>query len=146
MSQLIQPILDAVEAVVKAAPLGNLTPFVNVKQGESVPVNFPCAFVIPRRTQFPDSGEGNMRNELHSVTVRLGILGTETLQLTKDCIAYVAAVDGAIQASFPGPMWPNFVLRPFVMEHDFGALFSRQGGGLAYWPEIHLLIGVEELS
>ena len=87
-------------------------------------------------------GEGNgARVELHLITIRLGIAGSDPEQLTQDCIAYVKAVDAAVAEA----QLPEGMLRAYVMEHDYGALFRNQGGGLAYWPELHCAVAVEEL-
>ena len=58
------------------------------------------------------------------------------------------AIDGALGASDPGD-WQEViaggvVLRVFVQGHDYGPLFER-GGALARFPELELIVEVEEL-
>ncbi len=36
------------------------------------------------------------------------------------------------------------VLRAWVMEHDYGPMFKL--GNLAYWPDLHCQVEVEELA
>ena len=139
MSELIQPVLDAFLALLSASGATGAQPvFGNVFVGPPTGVlaNPPAAWVIPGRTQFPDQGEGNIRTEVHLVTVRLGITGTDPAELTTRTVAYVQAVDQAIN-NYKG--WPGMaanacdgsmlVLRAWVMEHDYGPMFS-----LEIWP------------
>jgi hypothetical protein len=143
MSQLIGPVLTAMQAVVTGASLGTLKGFATVQIGEAVAINTPCAFVLPVRTGFPNRGEGSARNQVHTITVRMCITGSDPVQLAADCLAYVQAVDAAINDS-PASAWPDYVLYVFVAELDYGGMYSK-GGGIAYWPEIHCSIEVEEI-
>jgi len=155
MSQLIQPILDAFfDLLCAKGATGSEPPFGDVFIGPptGVIVNPPTAWVIPVRTQFPDQGEGNMRNETHLVTVRLGITGLNPAELTTRTVAYVKAVDLAINC-YKG--WPGMAsnagdgsmlaLRAWVMEHDYGPMYKLNNVG-AYWPDLHCQVEVEELS
>jgi hypothetical protein len=144
MSQLIQPILDGFKTLLIASGATGALPVfgkVAIMPSNGVLASPPQAWVSPGRTQFPNQGEGNMRNEAHAVTIRLGISGTDPEELTTRTVAYVQAVDAAI-AAFTG--WPNYVLRVFVSEHDYGPMYAK--GGLAYFPDLHCVVSVEEVS
>lgn len=145
MSELIEPVLNWMKGIVAGAGLSDgLRPFAQVKVGFAPAVNAPAAFVMPAKTQFPNAGEGSGRNQTHLLTVRLCIVGSEPEQLTRDCLRYVKSIDAAMEGA-PQTGMPPYMLRAFVIEHDYGPLFEGKGG-LAYWPEIHCLVEVEEVS
>jgi hypothetical protein len=145
LSELIQPIVDCFKAILQgmtADQLGDLPAFRGVDQvWNGTLINSPEAHVLGIRTSFPDRGEGSARNQVHAVTIRLGITGTDPESLVKQAIRYVQAVDLAID-QFAG--WPDYFKYCYVAVHDYGPLFAR-ANGLAVWPDIHCEVEVEEL-
>jgi hypothetical protein len=144
MSLLIEPIVDGFLSLLGAdGATGNLPPFLEVLEGPGTLMNPPFAHVLPLRTTFPNRGEGNGRNQIHFVTLRLGVPGFDPQKMTREAMAYVRAIDTAIGA-FTG--WPDYVLRAYMDTHDYGPIYSRDGGQLMYMPEIHCQVEVEEVS
>jgi hypothetical protein len=147
MSQLIQPILDGFVALLQQMEFTADPAFASVGYAwTGLLINAPAAWAMPGRTAFPDRGDGTLRQQIHSVTIRLGITGSDPEELTKRALRYVQAVDAAIQA-MPNTLWGNAirVLRVFVVEHDYGVMW-KNAGTVAFWPDIHLEVEVEELS
>ncbi|HWE50469.1 MAG TPA: hypothetical protein VG273_11790 [Bryobacteraceae bacterium] len=145
MSELIQPILAGFKTLLSAnGALGSLAAFgqVLISPSTGLLISDTAAWIAPRNTQFPNQGDSNARPQVHAVTVRLGITGSDPEELTTRTLAYVKATDAAIGA-YGG--WPAYVLRVFVSEHDYGPMYTR-GGSMAFWPDLHCLIEVEELS
>lgn len=139
----IEPFCDALLTVLEAVTVPGLPSFGRVELGSAVTLMQPPeAEVIPSRTVFTDEGSVNgSRPQAHYVTVRLGLVGSEPGQLTRDVIAYVRAVDLAI-SEYDG--WPDARLQVFVVSHDYGVMFKGDGG-VAYFPELQVQISAEEL-
>jgi hypothetical protein len=147
MSELIQPILDGFVALLKGMSFGSDPALATVGYAwTGTLINAPGAWVMPGRTQFPERGAGNGRNMIHGVTIRLGITGADPEELTPRVLRYVQAVDAAIQALL-NTTWGNTirVLYVFIVEHDYGRIWTN-GGTVAFWPDIHIEVEVEELS
>lgn len=147
MSQLIQPILDGFVSLLKTLSFGDDPALLTVGYAWTGNlINPPGAWVMPGKTQFPGRGEGTLRSQIHSVTIRLGITGADPEELTLRTLRYVQTVDAAIEA-LPNTAWGNGirVLYVFVAEHDYGVMWSHQQT-VAFWPELHIEIEVEELA
>ncbi len=145
-AKLIGPILDTLATMLrgmKSDTLDTLPAFAEVKVGMGLSVNSPSARVMPRKTVFTDD-QGQSRAEVHLVTIRLGITGSDPDELTARMVKYVTAVDAAIE-KMQDTEWPDYVLSSgrFVTEHDYGAIYSGNNG-LACWPEIHVAVKAEE--
>jgi hypothetical protein len=126
MAALIAPLVDSFVALLQAMGTFNA-----VRRGwHGVLVNPPEAAVMPGKTQF--EAEGTTRANVNAITVRLGIQGADPEELTMRCMATVQAVDAAIEAWFNAGSFPPQVTNVYVIEHDYGQLWGKQGGGLAY--------------
>ena len=147
--ELMQPIVDqfvALLGAMGAAELGALPAFVKVRQGWTpVLVNAPEAAVLPIRTSFAQEGGAGAVEAVHQITVRLGITGADPEELTTRAVAYVRAVDGAINAWARAGHFPGYTLQVFVAEHDYGQMFVGNGKH-AYWPDLYCQGTVEELA
>lgn len=153
MVQFIKPIIENAIAVLRARTPALLRAagreeFVDYgKQFTGVAPNFPSVFVMPVRTVF-DADSQHMRHQAHQVQIKFALSGSEPDDVTAAAMDYMTAIDGALAASDPGD-WQSViadgvVLRVFVQGHDYGPLFER-GGALARFPELELIVEVEEL-
>lgn len=139
----IEPVCDALMALLQAVTVDDLPPFGRVELGSTVTlISPPEASVIPLQTAFPDGGASNgSRVQEHFITVRLGLVGSDPEQLTRDALAYVRAVDAAISSYTD---WPDSRLNVFVASHNYGVMFKGDRG-VAYWPELQVQVSAEEL-
>lgn len=147
MSQLIQPILDGFKSLLQNIQFGADDQLRDIgQQWTGNLVNPPGAWVMPGKTQFPDRGEGTVRSQVHGITIRIGLTGSDPEELSARALRYVQAVDAAIEA-MPNTSWGDTlrVLYVFVAEHDYGVMW-RSGNVVAMWPDIHLEVEVEELQ
>src|SRR6185437_1556739 len=108
LSDLIQPVLQRIVALLHDMEMPDgLDPFRTVGMAwTGILVNPPGAWVLPVRTAFRDEGEGTTRSQIHSVTIRLGIVGDEPEKLTNRVLRYVQAVDAAI-TGMQDTDWPD---------------------------------------
>ncbi|HEX4311884.1 MAG TPA: hypothetical protein VHZ25_17775 [Acidobacteriaceae bacterium] len=146
MSELIKPILDRFALLLNTMTMPNgLTPFATIGRAwTGLLVNPPGAWVMPGRTAFPNQGEGTTRSQIHAITIRLGLTGADPEELTARALAYVQAVDAAIEELLD-VSWPDFVKYVYVVEHDYGSMWTKGQGSVAMWPDIHCQVEVEEL-
>lgn len=146
MAELIQPIIDGFVALLQGMAtnqLGDLPAFRAVDcVWNGTLINPPEAHVLGVRTSFPGRGEGSARNQIHQITLRFAISGTDPKTLVDQARKYVKAVDLAI-SQYEG--WPDYVLYVYIAEHDYGPLFAKSNG-LAVFPDIHCEVEVEELA
>jgi len=146
VSELIQPILDGFISLLQNLQFASDPPLAEVKYSWTGQlINPPTASVLAGRTLFPAHGEGNLRSMIHQITIRLGIVGSDPEELTQRVMRYVQAVDAAIQA-LPNTVWGNTirVTYVYIAEHDYGRMWTS-GATVAFWPDIHLAVEVEEI-
>lgn len=145
--RVIGPVLQWLVDVLKnmtPAQYGGLEPFAEVHQSWTWTfMNWPPVGVLPRTSTFDPEimGATHSANEL---TVRFGVNGADPDQLMADAIAYMLAIDAAIQAAATAAPCPNS-MRVFISAHDYGPMFGgASGGGFAKFPELHLTVEVTE--
>ena len=100
-------------------------------------INWPPVAAMPRNSGFDGEIVGCSHSQ-NLLTV-IGVNGAEPDQVTADAMAYMVAIDQAIQAAARLPQ----ITRVFVQQHDYGMLYER-GGSFAKFPELHLLVEVYE--
>lgn len=146
MAELIKPVMECFEALLRTMQMPQgLQDFQLVgKAWNGLLVNPPSAWVMPGRTSFPNQGEGTTRSQIHAITIRLGLVHSEPDPLVDLALAYVKAVDDAIDGMVDTD-WPDYVKYAMVSEHDYGSMWTRGQGSVAMWPDIHCLVEVEEL-
>ena len=93
---------------------------------------------MARTTDFDTEGSG--RHSLHRLTIKFGVNGADSDQVTVDAMAYMKAVDDALTAAVDA--WDSAMSRVFVAGHDYGPLYEK-GGGFARFPEMHLEVEVK---
>jgi hypothetical protein len=144
VAEFIAPVVDWLIGVLQKANLGDLPAFGEVKQSwTGVVVNWPPAAVMPRNTGFDP--EGQARRQVHRLTVKFGVNGADPNQVAADAMSYMKAIDAAIgKAVWPADTPSLAVTRVFVAAHDYGALWTKEGG-FAKFPELHLEVEVTEL-
>jgi hypothetical protein len=142
MSDFIAPILDWLVAAVAAMPApdgmdawGQVT-----KSWTFAPANWPPAAVLPASTDF-DPEIQNALHEQHNFTIKFGVQDADPDEITRKAIAYMTAIDGAVQ----GAAWLPQVRRVFVERHDYGTLWSTRDGSWARFPELHLMVEAYEV-
>lgn len=144
---LIQPIIDGVKSMLQALECGEDDAFRTVAVAwTGLLVNPPAAWVMPGRTQFPDRDDGTTRKEVHAVTIRLGLSGSDPDELTYRAMRYVGYVDDAVE-NLLNTVWGNTirVLHVVVLEHNYGLMWHNSQGTVAVWPDLHIEVEVEEL-
>jgi len=146
MAKFIGPVVDDLVAILKKytpQTLGGLEPFVDFgKAFTGVVPNFPATWVMPVRTLFDP--EGSLVGEQHQLVVKYGVSGSEPDALEVAGVRYMKALDDAIGLAVPGD-WQVTPKNVFITEHDYGSLFSHAGGLMAKFPEMHVLVEIEEL-
>jgi len=150
MAEHIGPIVEKVREILRErmpAALGARAPFVEIgKSWTGVNVNPPSAWVMPVRTDFDGEVQGYLAG-MHTITIKFGVAGAEPDLVTDEALVYMAAMDAALEASWPGD-WAGTlehgsVLRVWVRSHDYGPLFER-GNMIARFPEMDLVIETAE--
>jgi len=148
VAEFIKPIVENVLAVLKdrtPGELGAREPFVEYgTQFTGVVTGFPALWVMPVRSEFDAESQGYM-HEAHQITVTFGVTGSEPGEVTDAAMAYMKAIDAAIQASWPADGSGLGVMRIFVRSHDYGPLLNR-GGVLARFPELDLVVETAEAA
>ena len=127
--QFMAPLVDWLVGVLTNADLGELAAFAEVKRSwTGVVTNWPPAAVLPGKSEFDAEMTGASHSD-NSLRVKFGVEGGDPDQLTVDAMAYMAAIDAAIEAA---GLPPNGA-RVFVQSHDYGPLYGNNGS-LAYFP------------
>ncbi len=138
-SQFIAPIVAWLVGVVQGVVPAELPGFAEVKQSwTGIALNWPVAAVMPRTSGFdPEISAGSHSQNL--LTVKFGVQGMDPDQVAADAMAYMLAIDQAIEAA----NWLPQIRRVFVESHDYGALYQKDGA-FGKFPELHLLVEVYE--
>jgi len=143
MAQLIRPVIDKLLEVLAARTTGFVA-FGRLFTG--VMPNAPAVWVMPGRTVIDP--ECSMLGQAHLVTIKFGVEHSDPDELMNAAMDGMAEIHGAIEASWPGD-WVDAVTGGQVQsvtirEHDYGPTWTA-GGMVAKFPEMDLLIEVEEL-
>lgn len=140
--QFIAPLVDWLLGLLQGMTpeqYGGLEPFVEFhKSFTGVVMNWPPVSVMPRKTAFDPDTVGASHSK-SALTVKFGVNGADPDQVAADAMAYMRAIDAAIEAA-PAPAQVTHV---HIEDHDYGVLFER-AGGFAKFPELHLEVEVYE--
>jgi hypothetical protein len=145
--QAIAPVVEWLLGVLQGMTveqLGDLAPFGEFHQSWSwVFVNWPPVGVVPMTSQFDSEIVGAVAS-VNRLKIKFGVNGLDPDRVTADAINYMLAISAAIyQADHDAPC-PNSK-RLFIVDHDYGPLFSGpNGGGFAKFPEMHLEVEITE--
>jgi hypothetical protein len=145
--QAIGPVLAWVLGVLQQMTeeqYGGLAPFAEFHQSWTwVVINWPSVGVMPMGSQFDPEIVG-ARYSVNRLKIKFGVNGADPDQVTADAIAYMLAIDAAIQAADLNTPCANSK-RLFVADHDYGPLWSGpNGGAFAKFPEMHLDVEIIE--
>jgi hypothetical protein len=138
MAEFIGPVLAWLVGVVTDMDMAGLEPWGEVKTTwTGISAAWPPVAVMARGTDFdPD---GTTIHEAHGFTIKFGIQASEPDGIATLAIAYMVALDAAIQAA----VWLPQMRRVFVSRHDYGVLFTSDGSW-AKFPELHLEVEAYE--
>lgn len=106
-----------------------------------VVANTPAVYVMPVRTSFDADIQGCF-GELHQITIKFAVTGSDPEDLADAALAYMKAIDEAIQQA-TGADWGTAASRVFIQGHDYGPLYER-GGSYAKFPELELIVEAQE--
>lgn len=104
-------------------------------------VNPPTVWIMPRTTQISD--EGQLIEQVHLVTVRIGLMGGDPEDIAHAAVDYMTAVDLALRNAAVSEL-DETILHLHPQEHDYGPLFQGNGG-FAKFPELHVAVESVEL-
>ena len=143
MALLIRPVIDKLLEVLAARTAG-FAQFGRLYTG--VAPNLPAVWVMPGRTVIDP--EASTLHQAHLVTIKFGVENSDPDELMNDAMDRMKEIHAAIEASWPGD-WVDAVTGGQVQsvtirEHDYGPTWTA-GGMVAKFPEMDLLIEVEEL-
>jgi len=143
MALLIRPVIDKLLEVL-AARTTSFVQFGRLFTGAAA--NLPGLWVMPGRTAI--DAECSTLRQAHLITVKFGVEHSDPDSLMNAAMDGMAEIHGAIEASWPGD-WVDAVTGGQVQsvtirEHDYGPTWTA-GGMVAKFPEMDLLIEVEEL-
>ena len=143
MAQFIRPVIDKLLEVL-AARTTSFVQFRRLYTGAAE--NLPAVWVMPGRTAI--DAECSTLRQAHLITVKFGVENTDPDGLANDAMDRMKEIHAAIEASWPGD-WVDAVTGGQVQsvtirEHDYGPTWTA-GGMVAKFPEMDLLIEVEEL-
>jgi hypothetical protein len=138
VADFIGPVLDWLMDVVTKADLGGLEAWGEVRKSwTGICAAWPPVAVMARNTGFDP--EGNAVHETHEFTIKFGVNGDDPEQIVADAIAYMKALDAAVN----GASWIAPIARVVVLAHDYGPMFA-QGGNFAVFPDMHLEVEAYE--
>lgn len=153
MPDFIKPVVENALRILRQYTLTELQPMARDefadfgKQFTGTVENFPAVWVMPVRTTF-DADSQQSRNQEHLLRIIIAVAGADRDEIDDLAMDYAKAVDRALAAADAAKEWEGLltgglVRRVFVLEHDYGPLFVRDGG-LARFPEISLIVETEE--
>jgi len=117
--------------------------FTSVKNSASLlALNPPQCWVTPVTQQFED--EGQSRSSRCNLRVTMAVSAGEPEALMAAALDYVRAVDRAIARATRADL-DEAVKRIWIVEHDYGPMFAKDGG-FSRLPQIHLVVEMEELD
>lgn len=138
--QFMAPIVEWLIGVLKGAELGELEAFGEVRKSwTGVAMNWPPVAVMPRTSQFDPEISGASHSQ-NAITIKFGVNGSDPDDLTDLAMAYMLAIDAAIEAAAPLPQ----ISHVHIGTHDYGPLYTGNSGGFFRFPELHLEVEVYE--
>lgn len=143
MALFIRPVIDKLLEVL-AARTTSFREFGRLFTG--VMPNAPAVWAMPARTGIDP--EASTLHQAHQVLIKFGVEHSVPDDLINAAMDLMVEIHAAIEASWPGD-WADAVhggqvQSVTIREHDYGPTWTA-GGMIAKFPEMDLLIEVEEL-
>jgi hypothetical protein len=124
------------EALLAAMPTPR-DPFREFKRAFSgIMLNPPTVWSMPRMTTIGE--EGQFLEQVHLVTVKFGITGSDPDLITDAALDYMRAIDLALRNATVAELDPT-ILHLHPQQHDYGPLYA-DGKGFARFPELHVVV------